>query len=105
MRAAVRHGILLSRMCVKLKYGFVQHTFLYDQDTYFIEGLVTDKVTGKILPNTTVTRFDKDGNVVAEQFVGEDGRYKLPTQPSQKYSVEGFQPKYIPQVEFFDTND
>ncbi|WP_178984503.1 OmpA family protein [Winogradskyella helgolandensis] len=73
--------------------------------TYFIEGLVTDKVTGEILPNTTVTLFDKDGNVIAEQLVGEDGRYKLPTQPSQKYSVEGFQPKYIPQVEFFDTND
>ncbi|WP_458627449.1 OmpA family protein [Winogradskyella sp. PC D3.3] len=72
---------------------------------YFIEGLVTDKVTGKILPNTTVTLFDKDGNVVAEQLVGEDGRYKLATKPSQKYSLEGFQPKYIPQVEFFDTND
>ncbi|SDH97338.1 OmpA family protein [Winogradskyella thalassocola] len=76
-----------------------------NERTYFIEGLVTDKVTGKILPNTTVTLFDKDGNVVAEQLVGEDGRYKLPTQPSQKYSVEGFQPKYIPQLEFFDTND
>ncbi|WP_179336092.1 OmpA family protein [Winogradskyella costae] len=73
--------------------------------TYFIEGLVTDKVTGKILPNTTVTLFDKNGNVIAEQLVGEDGRYKLPTQPSQKYSVEGFKPKYIPQLEFFDTND
>ncbi|MBF8151376.1 OmpA family protein [Winogradskyella sp. F6397] len=76
-----------------------------NERTYFIEGLVTDKVTGEILPNTTVTLFDKDGNVVAEQRVGEDGRYKLPTQPSQNYSVEGFQPKYIPQVEFFDTND
>lgn len=76
-----------------------------NERTYFIEGLVTDKVTGKILPNTTVTLFDKDGNVVAEQLVGEDGKYKLSTKPNQKYSVEGFQPKYIPQVEFFDTND
>ncbi|MDN3494068.1 OmpA family protein [Winogradskyella bathintestinalis] len=72
---------------------------------YYIEGLVTDKVTGEILPNTTVTLFDKDGNVIAEQLVGKDGRYKLITKPNQKYSVEGFQPKYIPQVEFFDTND
>ncbi|WP_417876654.1 OmpA family protein [Winogradskyella sediminis] len=76
-----------------------------NERTYYIEGLVTDKVTGEILPNTTVTLFDKDGNVIAEQLVGEDGRYRLPTQPSQEYSVEGFQPKYIPQVEFFDTND
>ena len=76
-----------------------------NERTYYIEGLVTDKVTGEVLPNTTVTLFDKDGNVIAEQLVGEDGRYKLPTQPSQEYSVEGFQPKYIPQVEFFDTND
>ncbi|NRD21542.1 OmpA family protein [Winogradskyella eckloniae] len=73
--------------------------------TYFIEGLVTDKVTGDILPNTTVTLFDKDGNVVAEQIVGEDGKYKLSTLPNQQYSVEGFQPKYIPQLEYFDTND
>lgn len=73
--------------------------------SYFIEGMVTDKVTGKILPNTTVTLFDEEGNVVAEQLVGEDGKYKLMTKPNQKYSVEGFQPKYIPQVEFFDTND
>lgn len=72
---------------------------------YFIEGLVTDKVTGEILPNTTVTLFDKDGNVVAEQIVGIDGKYKLSTRPNQQYSVEGFQPKYIPQLEYFDTND
>lgn len=72
---------------------------------YFIEGLVTDKVTGEILPNTTVTLFDKDGNIVAEQVVGIDGKYKLSTLPNQHYSVEGFQPKYIPQLEYFDTND
>ncbi|WP_179351684.1 OmpA family protein [Winogradskyella vidalii] len=72
---------------------------------YYIEGFVTDKVTGDILPNTTVTLYDKDGNPVAEQLVGEDGKYKLSTKPNQKYSLEGFQPKYIPQVEFFDTND
>ncbi|MUU79736.1 OmpA family protein [Winogradskyella endarachnes] len=72
---------------------------------YFIEGLVTDKVTGEILPNTTVTLFDKDGNIIAEQIVGIDGKYKLSTLPNQHYSIEGFQPKYIPQLEYFDTND
>jgi outer membrane protein OmpA-like peptidoglycan-associated protein len=72
---------------------------------YFIEGVVTDKVTGKLLPNTTVTLFDEDGNVVSEMVVGDDGKYKLKTQPNQSYSVEGFQPKYIPEIEFFDTND
>ncbi|GAA4246745.1 OmpA family protein [Winogradskyella psychrotolerans] len=73
--------------------------------TYTIEGLVTDKVTGEILPNTTVTLFDEDGNVISEVIVGEDGKYQLTTKPNQNYSVEGFQPKYIPQIEFFDTND
>lgn len=72
---------------------------------YFIEGVVTDKVTGKILPNTTVTLFDVDGNVLSETIVGDDGKYKLKTQPNRSYSVEGFQPKYIPEVEYFDTND
>lgn len=76
-----------------------------NERTYIIEGLVTDKVTGEILPNTTVTLFDEDGNVISEVVVGEDGKYQLTTEPNQKYSVEGFQPKYIPQIEFFDTND
>lgn len=76
-----------------------------NERTYTIEGLVTDKVTGEILPNTTVTLFDEDGNVISEFVVGEDGKYQLETKPNQKYSVEGFQPKYIPQIEFFDTND
>jgi outer membrane protein OmpA-like peptidoglycan-associated protein len=73
--------------------------------TYFIEGLVTDKVTGKLLPNTTVTLFDEDGNVLGEMVVGDDAKYKLETQPNRSYSIEGFQPKYIPESAFFDTND
>jgi peptidoglycan-associated lipoprotein len=72
---------------------------------YFIEGLVTDKVTGKLLPNTTVTLFDESGHKIAEIIVGEDAKYKLETLPNQSYSIEGFQPKYIPEIEFFDTND
>ena len=72
---------------------------------YFIEGVVTDKVTGELLPNTTVTLFDKDGNVVSEMVVGDDATYKLETVPNNSYSVEGFQPKYIPEIQFFDTND
>ncbi len=72
---------------------------------YFIEGLVTDKVTGALLPNTTVTLFDESGNKIGEITVGEDARYKLETLPNQSYSIEGFQPKYIPEIAFFDTND
>ncbi|WP_299124149.1 OmpA family protein [uncultured Winogradskyella sp.] len=72
---------------------------------YYIEGIVTDKVTGDLLPNTTVTLFDEEGNIVSETFTGEDARYKLETRPNRSYSIEGFQPKYIPEIEFFDTND
>jgi outer membrane protein OmpA-like peptidoglycan-associated protein len=72
---------------------------------YYIEGLVTDKVSGKLLPNTTVTLFDEEGNIISEMITGEDARYKLETEPNRSYSVEGFQPKYIPELEFFDTND
>ncbi|EDP72006.1 outer membrane protein, peptidoglycan-associated lipoprotein [Flavobacteriales bacterium ALC-1] len=83
-------------------YSFVR---VPTEREYFIEGLVTDKVTGKLLPYTTVTLFDEDGNVISEMIVGEDARYKLKTLPNRSYSVEGFQPKYIPEIEFFDTND
>ncbi len=72
---------------------------------YYIEGIVTDKVTGDLLPNTTVTLFDEDGNIVSEIVVGEDAKYRLITKPNRSYSVEGFQPKYIPEIEFFNTND
>ena len=72
---------------------------------YYIEGLVTDKVTGELLPNTTVTLFDEDGNILSEMIVGEDARYRLKTQPNQKYTIEGFKPKYIPELTYFDTND
>ncbi len=83
-------------------YTFIR---LPNKREYFIEGVVTDKVTGDLLPNTTVTLFDEDGNVVSEIVVGDDARYQLKTQPNRSYSVEGFQPKYIPEIEFFDTND
>jgi len=83
-------------------YTFIR---LPNEREYFIEGVVTDKVTGDLLPNTTVTLFDEDGNVVSEIVVGDDARYQLKTQPNRSYSVEGFQPKYIPEIEFFDTND
>ncbi len=76
-----------------------------NQREYFIEGVVTDKVSGNILPNTTVTLFDEDGNVLSTIVIGDDGTYKLTTEPNKSYSLEGFQPKYIPEVTFFDTND
>jgi len=72
---------------------------------YFVEGLVTDKRTGALLPNTTVTLFDEVGNRLEEITVGEDGRYRLATKPNQSYQLEGFRPKYIPELKYFDTND
>jgi outer membrane protein OmpA-like peptidoglycan-associated protein len=72
---------------------------------YYIEGIVTDKVTGEILPNTIVTLYDQDGNFLAKTSVGEDGKYKLRTEPNRSYSLEGFQPKYIPEFKYFNTND
>ena len=49
--------------------------------------------------------IDEDGNVVAEMVVGDDAKYKLETRPNRSYSIEGFQPKYIPEIQFFNTND
>ena len=72
---------------------------------YRIQGIVTDKVSGNILPNTTVTLFDKNGNVLGQMKTGEDGRYVFKTKPNKKYQLEGFLPTYIPTVEYFDTND
>ena len=73
--------------------------------TYFVEGTVTDKTTGKPLPNTIVTLFDARGNILEELVVGDDARYKVKTRPNQHYQIEGFKPKYIPELKTFDTND
>ncbi|MEM6515815.1 MAG: OmpA family protein [Bacteroidota bacterium] len=72
---------------------------------YRIQGIVTDKVSGDILPNTVVSLFDKNGNVLDQMVTGEDGRYVFKTMPNKKYQLEGFLPTYIPTIENFDTND
>ncbi len=73
--------------------------------TYFVEGLVKDKVTGELLPNTIVTLFDRKGTIIEELVVGKDGSYSMEISPNQHYQIEGFKPKYIPELKTFDTND
>jgi len=72
---------------------------------YYLEGLVTDIVTGQILPNTIVVLYDKKGHKIGEEIVDKYGKYKFLIRPNQSYSIEGYQPKYIPHIEYFDTND
>lgn len=72
---------------------------------YVIQGLVVDKNSQVILPDTQVTLYDENGSILATVTSDEFGRYQLPTTPNNSYNLEAYKPLYIPTFESFDTND
>ena len=72
---------------------------------YVIQGFVLDKTSKSLLPETQVTLYGKDGNLIATVTSDEFGRYELPTLPNEFYSLEAYKPLYIPSRESFNTND
>ena len=70
-----------------------------------IQGFVLDKTSKSLLPETQVTLYGKDGNLIATVTSDEFGRYELPTLPNEFYSLEAYKPLYIPSRESFNTND
>ena len=83
-------------------YAFVREE---NERTYVIEGIVTDKKTKEILPNSTVTLFSETGEKIAEVMTDEKGPYELTIKPNKTYKIEGYRPFYIPSTSSFDTND
>ncbi|WP_299390535.1 OmpA family protein [uncultured Gelidibacter sp.] len=76
-----------------------------NQRQFTVVGDVRDKNSKNLLPGTTVTLFDEDGNQVGQMVVGEDAQYVFNTEPNKTYTIEGHQAFYIPTTEKFTTND
>lgn len=76
----------------------------YIKPVYLVEGVVTDKNTGKILPNSLVTLLDENNNVLADTIVKADGKYVFNLDPNQKYKVRGTRKLYIPDEQNFTTD-
>lgn len=71
---------------------------------YMVEGKVTDKKTGKLLPGSLVTLMDENNNVIADTIVKEDATYRFMLDPNKKYMVRGTRKLYIPYDVNFSTD-
>ncbi len=71
---------------------------------YQVEGVVKDKNTKQLLPNSLVTLFDEAGEVIDEVFVGDDAYYLFKIEPNKKYKVRGKIKDYIAEDVEFSTD-
>lgn len=76
----------------------------YIKPVYLVEGIVTDKNSGEVLPNSLVTLLDENNNVIADTIVKADGKYIFHLDPNQKYKVRGTRKLYIPDEQDFSTD-
>jgi outer membrane protein OmpA-like peptidoglycan-associated protein/tetratricopeptide (TPR) repeat protein len=70
-----------------------------------VEGLVKDKNTKEILPETMVTLFDENNKAIDSFKVGTDGKYTFRVRPYSSFKIEGYRPFYIPNTVDFETDD
>ena len=76
----------------------------YIKPIYLVEGIVTDKKTGKLLPGSLVTLMDENNNVIADTIVKEDATYLFKLDANQKYMVRGTRKLYNPYDVNFSTD-
>ncbi len=70
----------------------------------FVNGVVQDKNTHKILPQTNVTLFDSSNNQVGNVIVGDDAKYSFEIYPNSSYKIKGSKNLYIPSEINFSTD-
>lgn len=71
---------------------------------YQVEGVVKDKNTKQLLPNSLVTLFDESGEVLDAILVGDDAYYIFKIEPNKKYKVRGKVKDYIAEDIQFSTD-
>lgn len=71
---------------------------------YLVEGIVRDKKTEELLPNSVVTLFDEFGTVINDTMVGKDAYYIFKIAPNQKYKLQGTRKAYKPHDIDFSTD-
>ncbi|NND50967.1 MAG: OmpA family protein [Flavobacteriaceae bacterium] len=85
-------------------YGFAREDNILTK--YQVSGLVQDKNSKELLPNSLVTLFDEYGTVIQDTIVKEDAFYLFKIEPNKKYKVRGTRSQYIPyDVEFSTDKD
>ncbi len=61
---------------------------------FMLEGVITDKTTGKALANSKVEIIDMDNNTKIEFYTGSDGSYKTPINVNTSYTLVASKEKY-----------
>ncbi|WP_111307196.1 OmpA family protein [Confluentibacter sediminis] len=59
-----------------------------------VEGTITDAITGKPIPNATVSLFDANGNELAKVFTDENGHYDINMDRESDYYLKGNKDDY-----------
>ena len=70
------------------------YTFEITELKLLVEGIVQDKNTLELMPDSTVILFDKDGNEIERVTVGEDGYFKFDVEPKKEYLIRVIKDKY-----------
>ena len=83
-------------------YYFKRKEFI--KPVYIVEGVVSDKNSGELLPGSLVTLMDEDNNVIADTIVKDDARYQFKLDPNKKYVVRGTRKLYDPYDVNFSTD-
>ncbi len=52
-----------------------------------VEGLISEKGNGNILPGATVVLTDNDGKTIAKTVAGPDGKYTFDLEPDKEYKI------------------
>ncbi|GAA4808877.1 OmpA family protein [Litoribaculum gwangyangense] len=70
-----------------------------------VEGVVTDAINGKPVPNAKITLFDKEENQVAYMETDENGYYQINIDRNQDYKIVASQDKYIDDYRTFTSKN
>ena len=70
----------------------------------FVTGIVQDKNSHEILPQTTITLFDATNTQIGNTIVGDDGKYSFEIYPNSAYKIKGSKDLYIPSEVSFTTD-
>tara|TARA_R110002049_G_scaffold163800_2_gene329800 strand:- start:2191 stop:4119 length:1929 start_codon:yes stop_codon:yes gene_type:complete len=70
-----------------------------------VEGVVTDAINTKPIPNAKITLFDDKGNQIAYMETDENGYYQINIDRNQDYKIVASQEKYIDDYRNFTSKN
>ncbi|MBK5209825.1 MAG: OmpA family protein [Flavobacteriaceae bacterium] len=80
--------------------------YRFEQEkNYYVHGFVKNMNTSELLPETLVTLFDGNNNVINEMIVGDDAAYYFEIEKNKNYKIKGSKKLFNPSEIKFSTNE